>query len=124
METYANQKTIKVNKEVCDKEHLYSMNNLDALQQAMNNLKGEAFKLWCYLAKNQPGYVFALSSVDAVKNWGIGCDKSYDRAVRTLIERGYLIETSKNHYDFYEIPPVRSKYDGIQITIQESTFTF
>ena len=45
METYANQKTIKVNKEVCDKEHLYSMNNLDALQQAMKNLKGEAFKL-------------------------------------------------------------------------------
>lgn len=31
METVANQKTIKIQKEACDKAHLYAMYNLDAL---------------------------------------------------------------------------------------------
>ena len=104
MESVANQKTIKVQKEQCDKAHLYALYNLDALQYAMIDLKGESFKLWVYLGKNQNGYTFALSKVDAIK-WGIGSKSSYDRAVKELIEKGYLVETSKNHFDFYEIPP-------------------
>lgn len=101
--TVENQKTIKVCKEVSDKQHLYAIFNLRALDWAMNDLKGESFKLWCYLNKNQKGYEFALSKVDALK-WGIGSKSSYDRAVKELIEKGYLVETSKNHYDFYEMP--------------------
>mgnify|MGYP003305426930 CR=1 FL=1 len=52
MESVANQKTIKVQKEQCDKAHLYALYNLDALQYAMIDLKGESFKLWVYLGKN------------------------------------------------------------------------
>jgi hypothetical protein len=69
----------------------------------MIDLKGEAFKLWCYLSKNIDGYTFALSKVDAVK-WGIGSNSSYNRAVAELIEKKYLVETSPNHYNFYEMP--------------------
>mgnify|MGYP003530351307 FL=1 len=69
----------------------------------MINLKNETFKLWCYLNKNQKGYEFALSKVDALK-WGIGSKSSYDRAVKELIEKHYLVETTSNHYDFYELP--------------------
>jgi hypothetical protein len=69
----------------------------------MINLKGETFKLWCYINKNQNNHTFALSKVDAIK-WGIGSKSSYDRAVRELIEKGYLVETSSNHYNFYEKP--------------------
>lgn len=69
----------------------------------MVNLKGETFKLWCYLNKNQNNHTFALSKVDAMR-WGIGSKSSYDRAVKELIEKGYLVETSKNHYNFYEKP--------------------
>jgi hypothetical protein len=47
-----NQKTVKVNKKVCDKEHIYATISLEALQYAMIDLKGETFKLWCFLAKN------------------------------------------------------------------------
>ena len=103
METVANQKTIKVQKEECSKSHLYAMYNLDALQAAMIDLKGESFKMWCYLGKNQNGYQFALSMVDAIK-WGIGSKSSYNRAIAELKEKGYLVETSTNHYDFYEVP--------------------
>lgn len=103
MYTSANQKTIKVLKEKCDKENLYAIFNLEALNAAMLDLKGESFKLWCYLNKNQNEYTFALSKVDALK-WGIGSKSSYDRAIAELIEKGYLVETSSNHYDFYEMP--------------------
>lgn len=104
MITNPNQKTIKVQKEPCDdKGNTYARINLGALQAAMIDLKGESFKLWCYFSKNQYGYEFALSKVDVIK-WGVGSKSSYDRAVRELIDKGYLVETSSNHYDFYEIP--------------------
>ena len=97
------------------------MYNLDGLQYAMIDLKGEALKLWLYLGKNQNGYTFGLSKVDAMK-WGIGSKSSYDRAVKELIEKGYLVETSANHYDFYEVP----KVEEITVTIHkaEEGFSF
>lgn len=121
MATVANQKTIKVQKEKCDKDNLYATYNLEALQCASIDLKGEAFKLWMYLGKNQNGYTFALSKVDAIK-WGVGSKSSYDRAVKELIEKGYLVETSPNHFDFFEIP----KVEEITITVHKASadFTF
>ena len=58
----------------------------------MSNPKGETFKLWCYLNKNQNGYTLALSKVDALR-WGIGSKSSYDRAIAELIQKGYLVNT-------------------------------
>ena len=91
------------------------MYNLEALQHAMIDLSGEAFKLYMYLGKNQNGYTFALSKVDAIK-WGVGSKSSYDRAVKTLIEKKYLVETSPNHFDFYELP----KEEEIIVTINKN----
>ena len=107
--TVANQKTIKVQKEKTDKSNLYTITNLDALQSAMIDLKGETLKMWLYLNKNQNGYEFALSRVDAIK-WGIGSKSSYDRAIAELKEKGYLVETTSNHYDFYEKPKEETIY--------------
>ena len=98
-----NQKTIKVKKESSDKVNLYAKYNINALQVAMGSLKGESFKLWCYLNKNQNNYTFALSKVDAI-NWGIGSKSSYDRGIAELIEKGYLVKISGNTYYFYELP--------------------
>ena len=84
IETNPNQKTIRIEKEQCDKNNLYALYNLNALQSAMLDLKGETFKLWCYLNKNQNGYTLALSKVDALR-WGIGSKSSYDRAIAELI---------------------------------------
>ena len=52
IETNPNQKTIRIEREQCDKNNLYALYNLNALQSAMLDLKGETFKLWCYLNKN------------------------------------------------------------------------
>jgi len=45
METYENQKVIEIKKEPADKAHLYTVNNLDALQSAMVNLNYSEFKV-------------------------------------------------------------------------------
>lgn len=99
----ANQKRVIINKEKCDMLNHYAVVNINALQQAMCNLKkAGTFKLWMYLAKNQNGYSFDLSCVDCGK-WGIKPD-TYHAAVKELIEKKYLIEIKNKNYDFYEIP--------------------
>lgn len=52
IECVTNQKTIHTEKEQANKENRYAIYNLNALKSAMLDLKGEAFKLWCYLDKN------------------------------------------------------------------------
>ena len=98
-ETYQNQKTITTKSAKHDDENLCAVLNLEAMSEAMVNLDGSAFKLWCYMAKNQNNYTFALSRVDACRFCGFS-KPAYLRAVQNLIEAGYLVETSPNHYDF------------------------
>lgn len=105
IKTVPNQKVVKVNKEKCDKQNLYAAINLEAMEQAAINLDAGAFKLWCYFAKNQNGYEFALSSKDAADNFGLK-KKQYDNAIKELIEKNYLVVSKGNNYIFYEIPLV------------------
>ena len=67
MTTVANQKTITTKSAKHDKNNIYAMLNIEAMGQAMELLKPNSFKIWCYLAKNQNNYTFALSAVDACK---------------------------------------------------------
>ena len=101
--TYPNQKEVQVAKRTPrDPKHLYSMNNLDALRQAMNCLKGSGLKMWLYLNKNQNNYRFGLSRVDCAE-WGIRKDSYYD-GIKDLIANGYLRQSQpgSNLYIFYE----------------------
>lgn len=100
--TYPNQKKIKVKKEKCDKQNKYTMINLNALENAGIDLKAGAFKLWIYLAKNQDNFTFGLSNKATEETFGIKKDQ-YDKAIKELIEKGYLIEISKNNYEFREL---------------------
>ena len=98
-----NQKIVKLAPRTRrDAEHLYSMNNLDALQTAMKTLNGSGLKLWLYLNKNQDGYRFELSRVDCA-NWGIKKD-SYYKAVEELIQKGFLVQDhfGSNLFWFHE----------------------
>lgn len=103
IKTVPNQKIVNVQKQVSNKQSPYAQFNLKALELAIQSLSGESFKLWCYINKNQNGYTFALSKVDAL-NYGIGSSSSYSRAVKQLIDKGYLVQTTGNNYTFYEIP--------------------
>ena len=97
-----NQKVIKVNKEKCDKQNYYAAINLNALESAAIQLKSGAFKMWVYFAKNQNDFEFALSNKAVAETFGVKKDQ-YDNAIKELIEKGYLVETSKNHFKFCEV---------------------
>ena len=98
-----NQKIVQIARRTKrDKDNLYAMTNLEALQQAMNTLKGSGLKMWLYLNKNQDNYRFELSR-QACEEWGIKKD-SYYEGIRNLIDNGYLrqIRDGSNIYLFFE----------------------
>ena len=98
-----NQKIIQIARRTKrDKDNLFATTNLEALQQAMNLLKGSGLKMWLYLNKNQENYRFELSR-QACADWGIKKDSYYD-GIRNLIDNGYLrpTHTGSNVYYFYE----------------------
>ena len=109
--TTPNQKVVKVKKEKCDKQNTYATINLDALSKAMAELDAGAFKMWVYFSKNQDGYTFALSSRECKDNFGMGRTQ-YDRGIKVLIEKGYLVNIKGNTYEFNEIPVVLNQYNG------------
>lgn len=119
MNTVANQKVITTTKEKCDKDNPYTAINLATLQDAMIDLTDKTFKLWMYISKNQNGYTFALSAVDAIK-WGMGSRSSYNRAVKELIEKGYLVDKGGNHFDFFERP----RLTKVTVTVNKETEGF
>ncbi len=112
-----NQKTITIQKEPTDKQNYYATINLNALELAALDLKAGAFKLWIYLAKNQNNYTFALSNKAAQQYFGIKKDQ-YDSAVKELIEKGYLIETAKNKYNFVELAEKTTNRNGEKPQLQ------
>ena len=102
-ETVPNQRTISIKKEKCDKDNIYTSINLKALTKASKQLSANAFKFWIYLAKNQNNYTFALSKVATIDFCRFG-ESTYTKVFKELKEFGYLKETSKDKYDFYEFP--------------------
>lgn len=114
MITYPNQKMVTTNCAKHDKENKYGMFNIEAMEQAMALLKPNAFKVWCYMAKNQNNYTFALSCVDACKFCKI-TKPTYLGCIQELIDAGYLVLTNGNHYNFYEMLPEEQKV--MQVTV-------
>lgn len=112
MAKYPNQKTITTHNDSSDVAKRLSdqgkygfhivVNDYDS--QAMKELSPCAYKLYRYLNKNLNGYTFDLSSVDVANYTGIS-QNSYDRAVKELIEKRFLIPCPRrnNHYDFYVV---------------------
>ena len=102
MNTVPNQKTITVSKTECGKGVLSAIINMDSMNQALGELSGNAFKLYMYMAKNCDKYTSALSSKDATSVCGM-CRSAYDRAIKEMIQKGYLYsENDNNIYNFHD----------------------
>ena len=100
-----NQNKVKIgSRPKRNKDNLYAMMNLDALRQAMSDLKGSSLKMWLYFNKNQDGYAFELSRKDC-ESWGIKKD-SYYSGLQDLIDKRFLVQEREgsNLYIFYEVP--------------------
>ena len=61
---------------------------------AMQSLSGSAFKLYMYMCSNKDGFQFALSPTAVKRKTGVSRN-SYDRAVKSMLDAGYLIPWSE-----------------------------
>lgn len=103
MGNVANQRSVEVVKEVCNKNNNYATINLDALEKASCELNGVAFKLWVFFSKNQDKFVVDMW-INNLENFGIKDGGSYDRAWKELKAKGYIIpESGTTKFKFYEV---------------------
>ena len=99
-----NQREITISKQPTDKKHLYTANNMAALDEAARRLQSQGgFKLYMYLAKNQDKYNFNLSSNHFMLWSGLGYT-AYKTAFEELEAEGYLFvkDGDKTIYTFYD----------------------
>ena len=119
-----NQREITVAKEPTDKKHLYTANNLAALDEAAKRLQSKGgFKLYMYLAKNQDKYNFELSSSDFMQWSGLGYS-AYTTAFKELEDKKYLIlkegtDTVYTFYDKAQIPEEKVKIEVPEEKVKE-----
>lgn len=103
--TSPNQRTVITHKTKSDAEHLYSVDNLEAVKRAAKELTDRAFKLYVRMNLNKDEYTYALSPKAICEEFGISEGK-YRDAVRELIAKGYMRQSDeqKNVYHFFENP--------------------
>ncbi len=101
-----NQKVIKINREKVIKGlsngRLFLVAYQDNLISAMANLSHSAYKVYIYLLLQKDGYSVCYSPeyIHKITNM---CKDTARKAIRELIEKGYIDQTDKG-YDFYECP--------------------
>ena len=96
-----NQKIVQIARRTKrDKDNLYAMTNLEALQQAMSTLKGSGLKMWLYLNKNQDNYRLELSRV-ACEEWGIKKDSYYDGIRNFIYQSSVHFDTDTMEYLYH-----------------------
>lgn len=104
---YPNQKVITTHKASCDKEHIYTKINIEAMNLAARNFHGKeagGFLLWCYFARHIDNYTFAFSPELANEEFGL-TDGVCSNAISLLREKGYLKRTEgQTQFAFYEMP--------------------
>ena len=111
MKTYANQKVITINKAKTDRENTYATINKECLMKAITELTHNELKIYLYLASNQNGFQLALSSADIADKTNAS-KRKIQESINSLIEKGYLVETGSNSYDFIE-DTMYKKYTGV-----------
>lgn len=79
------------------------MYNAEAMKMAMRDLKGESFKLWCYLAHQSQGTIFNLGQTPCENATGIKKD-TYYKSKDSLIDKGYIVQEDDGKWYFYEVP--------------------
>lgn len=81
----------------------YMLVGIDEIREAAINLTPSAFKLYLYFVENENDWQFFLSPKDFQKAYGVA-ESTFRNAKKELIEKKYIIEGDKNHFDFYSTP--------------------
>ena len=103
-ETFPNQRMIQVHREPIESDFLGIKN--ENWQAASRDLGAHALRLYLYLAANADNYSFALSPADIRQRIGMPTSTYRDQFL-ILVDKGYLVQSGNNKFDFYEIPQTR-----------------
>ena len=122
MNKYSNQKTIAPDTETVRAEKPYAILPYRAIEDAANNLNGNAYKLWMYFAiRTIP---WGYSQTDICQKTGMSADGA-KKAFDELVAAGYL--TTSNGVD-YKFHILTSKYSAMDIDsifdTSEKEYTF
>lgn len=99
--TVPNQRMVHVHRERPTSDFLGIKN--ENWQAASRVLGAHALRLYLYLAANADNYTFALSPAALSRDIGMPRSTYHDQ-FRKLVDFGYLVKTSGNLYEFYEVP--------------------
>ena len=101
MITYPHQRAVNIHREPINADFLGIKN--ENWQYAARDLKPYGCMLYLYLASNRNNYKLALSP--AAVRQAIGMAQStYRDQFNILLEKGYLVQTGGNTFDFFEKP--------------------
>jgi hypothetical protein len=100
-ESFPNQRMITVHREEVKSDFLGIKN--ENWQAASRDLGAHALRLYLYLAANANNYTFALSPADIRQRIGMP-NSTYRDQFLILVDKGYLVQSGSNKYDFYEVP--------------------
>lgn len=79
--------------------------DIDANKLARKTLSSDAYSLYMHFVLNIPGYTEALSMQHNIDTSSLS-ERTYYKAVKELIQKGYLVKTPheqiKEYYLFYE----------------------
>lgn len=106
---YTNQRVAHIHKGQLIPNQFSSIAN-DDTEQAYADLTYCEHKLWHYLAKNNNNYDWNVSSSYLYDHYGLD-RKSYWRAYKGLINKGYIVEISSVEFNFYAHPSQNPNYN-------------
>ena len=103
--TYPHQRMVKVHRESVKTDFLGIKN--ENWKAASRNLRPPAFILYLYLASNANNFTVALSPAAIRQEIGMARSTYHDQ-FHILVDKGYLVPSHGNTFEFYEIPQPRT----------------
>lgn len=112
-ETYPNQRIVNIHREEAKSNFLGIKN--ENWKAASRDLRPHALLLYFYFAANKKNYKLALSPAAIQKE--IGMPRStYQDQFSILVNKGYLVHSHGNTYEFYEKPQLVQNTDKNSVT--------
>ena len=99
--SFPNQRLVCVHRERASSNFLGIKNT--NWQAASRDLGAHALQLYLYLAANADKYTFALSPTAIRQSIGMARSTYHDQ-FRKLVDKGYLVQSKGNTFEFYEVP--------------------
>lgn len=121
VKTVPNQRIIHIHRERVSSDFLGIKN--ENWKAAARDLGAHALLLYLYFAANKDDFSLALSPAAIRQSIGMPPQTYRDQFLK-LVDKGYLVQTGGNVYDFYEVPRVtHNTHENIENIENSSTST-